>query len=136
MSNNYRILDSTSELKIRVFGDTLADLFSNALKAMFHSIGAESSNHNATITHTIELTAPDRDLLLVDFLSEAVFYADAENEAFFDVKFDELSEHHLKATIIGQKVKTISIEIKAVTYHDVHIVEKNGQLTTDILFDI
>ncbi len=132
----YEILESTSELKIRVFGKSLEHLFHNALMAMFDSINPIYDDKQPTTDHKIVLQATDRELLLIDFLSEALFFSDANNEAYYDVHFFKLTETDLDSTIIGKKIKGFSIEIKAVTHHDMHIFQKNDTLYTDILFDI
>jgi SHS2 domain-containing protein len=133
---DYEILDSISELKIRVFGATLKDLFLHALKAMFECIGPNYELGVDRVTHPFALTAPDKESLLIDFLSEALFYSDTNNEAFFEAAFNELKENSAQGLFIGKKITAIAIEIKAITYHDVHIVQNNDRLCTELLFDI
>lgn len=133
---NYEILHSPSELRIRVFGATIGDLFRHALQAMFESIEPTIAKDERVVEHRISVTAKDQEQLLVDFLSEALYQSDVNNEAFFDVRFEKLSELSVSAVILGRKATAFSTEIKAVTYHDVHIIQKGGRLSTEILFDV
>jgi SHS2 domain-containing protein len=135
-NNNYEILDSTSELRIKVFGKSIKELFSNALKAMFESIEPRYVAASKEFSHEISIQAKDKDILLVDFLSEALVHSDINNEAYLRVVFEEINDQKLKAQIFGKKVCGFTIEIKAVTYHGVKIEEKNRKLFTEIIFDI
>jgi SHS2 domain-containing protein len=135
MTKPYLLLDSRSELKIKVFGTSREELFRNALIAMFDSISPRYVESSST-KHSLAITACDQEILLIDFLIEALYWSDAHNEAFYDARIEVLNEHELRAVIFGKKVSGFAIEIKAVTYHDVHI-EKNDKLfSTNILFDI
>jgi|SRR5579871_910806 len=132
----YEILESTSELKLRIFGNNLEELFQNAVKAMFDSIAPIYAENAPLITHKIVVNSVDRELLLIDFLAEALFLSDSNNEAYYDVQFDKLTDTTVCANVFGKQVTGFAIEIKAVTHHDMHIMKKGDTLYTDIVFDI
>ena len=88
-------------------------------------------------THEIKVEAIDRDALLVDFLSEALYLSDVNNEAYLDVEINELSDTTISATLRGIKITGFEVvEIKAVTHHDLKIKEIDGMWQVDIVFDI
>jgi SHS2 domain-containing protein len=136
MINFYEVLDSTSELKLRIFGRNRATLFEHALLAMFEIIEPQFLTDAREFRIELSLSAIDTEQLLIDFLSEALFHADSKHLAFFRVDFDVITETSLRACIIGRKVRRFAIEIKAVTHHDVHIVAIDGMLCVAIIFDI
>ena len=147
MKKDFELLPHTADLKIRVYGSTLQELFRHALFGMFQSIGPRSKIcekkgdrmycKQLPQHHDIEVHAPDYDALLVDFLSEALSLSDIYNEAYLDATLHELDQHHLKATIHGVPIEGFEVvEIKAVTHHDISIKQINGVWQTEIVFDI
>lgn len=145
--SDFHIIPHTADLKIRVFGNTMADLFRNALIGMFQAIkpiAPQCKVVNDRLVcptlpekHSITLQAPDRDALLVDFLSEALYLSDVYNQAFLDATFSVLTDTSLQAEVFGINIQGFDVvEIKAVTYHDLAIKHVDGQWQADIVFDI
>ncbi len=144
---DFELIEHTADLKIRVFGKTLQELFVNALKGMFQSIHPKASRcmyENDRLIcpslpkeHTLTIKSIDQVSLLVDFLSEALYLSDTNNEAYLDAKITHLNEQHLEAKIFGIAIDGFDVvEIKAVTYHDLEFKQINGLWQTDIVFDI
>jgi SHS2 domain-containing protein len=144
---DFEVLPHTADLKIRAYGSTLKELFNNALKGMFTSIHPLTSLcsyvHDRLVCaalpqqHSIEVTAPDLESLLVNFLSEALYLSDANDEAYLQADIEDLTDQHIKAIIYGVAVEGFEVvEIKAVTYHDLKIEKIDGLWQTDIVFDI
>lgn len=132
----YEILEHKADLKIRVFGGSKEELFSNALLAMGDSLRPENRKQK-TENRKIKVKSSSLEILLVDFLSEILYLIQVNKEIYTDVKFKKFFETELKAKLSGQKVERFGEDIKAVTYHnlDVH-QEKNGRWQATILFDI
>ena len=85
----------------------------------------------------LTVVANDYDSLLVDFLSEALYLSDVDNEAYLDATVHMMTDQSIKATLHGVPVTGFEVvEIKAVTYHDLHVQKMNGGWRTDIVFDI
>ena len=144
---DFESVPHTADLKIRVCGKDLKTLFINALIGMFQSIkpqieGCSYINERIVcpslpIKHEIEINSVDRNALLVDFLSDALYLSDVHNEAYLNAVIHELSDTYLKATLEGIAVQGFEVvEIKAVTYHDLDIHQVNNHWQTDIVFDI
>ncbi|MBI5071823.1 archease [Candidatus Falkowbacteria bacterium] len=139
----YEILEHTTDLKIRAFGKTKEELFLNMLKGMFESVKPKilttpspSLKRRGIRTRKINIKSADEQSLLVDFLSEALTLSDINNEAYFEVEFEKLTETELEAEIFGAPVKSFSTEIKAVTYHGLEIKKTDGGWEATVLFDI
>lgn len=147
MVRDFEFVPHTADIKLRVYGNTLEDLFKHALNGMFQSINPQSEHcsyqDNRTVcdslpvTRDIGVNAPDINALLVDFLSYALYLSDVHNEAYFDAEITKLSPTYIQATVKGVSITGFSgVEIKAVTYHDLEIKQINGSWQTDIVFDI
>ena len=142
----FDILPHTADFKIRVYGKTLPELFANACIGMFSGIGPQSklcTKQGTEIVcsklpqqHKIEIKAMDKEMLLVDFLSEALYLSDVHNEAYLAVDMHAFTQTSLQATLYGVKVTRFDLEIKAVTYHDLIIIENDAGWQTEIVFDI
>ena len=132
----FEILEHTADLKIKVFGRTKEELFSNALLAMSDAFRPEIKVRKKK-TRDIRVESPDLGALLVDFLSEALCSTQVNKEIYTDIKFKNFSDTHLEGNLFGQKVERFGEDIKAVTYHglDVH-QKKDGTWEATILFDI
>lgn len=145
---DFEFIEHTADIKIRVYGATLAELFRNALIGMFQAIKPKAKdctyeddrlvcphlpNKREVVIHSL-----DREALLVDFLSYAWYLCDVHNEAYLDAIINSITDTDINATLLGVSIQGFDVvEIKAVTYHDLALV-KNGQgiWQTDIIFDI
>lgn len=145
--NEFELIEHTADLKIRVYGKTMQELFIHALRGMFtvlNPISSFCSYKNGHLEckslpkkHTIILDSFDTASLLVDFLSEALYLSDTLNEAYLNATISLLNEHHIEAQVFGIPIQGFEVvEIKAVTYHDLDIQQINGVWQTDIVFDI
>lgn len=133
----YELIEHTADVGVKAYGKTIAEAFEHAAKGMFDIITDESSI-DAVGQYEIHLEAPDLEQLLVDWLSQLLFLNGAQNLVFgtFEV---HLTGTHLSAHVFGEKYDTkkhrMGVEIKAVTYHMVHVNEKDP-IFVQVLFDI
>jgi len=147
MKKDFEFLPHTADIQMRAYGTTKEELFCNALNGMFQSIGphadgCEIKNDRLVCVklserQVIEVRAAQLDLLLVDFLSEALYLSDIHNQAYFDADMNELTDKHVKATLHGVNVTSFDVvEIKAVTYHELEVKQVDGIWQATVVFDI
>jgi SHS2 domain-containing protein len=133
----YELIEHTADVGVKAYGKTVAEAFEHAAKGMFDIITDESSI-DPVGQYDIQLEAPDREQLLVDWLSKLLFLNGAENLVFgrFQVT---LVGNRLSASVFGEKYDTkkhrMGVEIKAVTYHIVQVHEEEP-IFVQVLFDI
>jgi len=144
----YEILSHIADLKIKVFGKTKEELFSNALLGMSDALQAEIKKGSLTskqkeIKRDIKIQSPDLGMLLVDFLGEVLYLTQVNKEIYTKVKFKPLTsltsvnQIELECELFGQKVERFGEDIKAVTYHDLDVRRKKDNIwEAIILFDI
>lgn len=147
MVKDFEQLEHTADLQIKVYGSTLTELFKNSLNGMFQMMHPNSSHcvyNNNRITcsaltriRTVGANSPDLNALLVDFLSYALYLSDIHNEAYFDVTFTIFTSQSVVGDLHGVPVTGFNqSEVKAVTYHNLNIVQHEGLWQTHIVFDI
>ena len=84
----------------------------------------------------VALEAMDTESLLVDWLSELAYWAEIEMLVFHEFRLESVSPTHLKARICGTQVTQLEKHIKAVTYHNLEIVQTEKGLTATVVFDV
>jgi SHS2 domain-containing protein len=133
---SYETLEHTADILVRCTGDTLEECFESAAYALFDQmVDARTIEHE--IRYTFEVEDEDIENRLFLFLSELLFIMDAESLVLgsFRVTFDVtkvICEAHGETLDLNKhKPKT---EIKAITYHMMHIDEDEPSVT--VLFDV
>ncbi|MBI2625775.1 archease [Candidatus Parcubacteria bacterium] len=130
------MLPHTADLRARVFGVSLEDLFQNALAGFAHIIGAGISR-GEPIQHKFALESGSATNLLIDFLNEALYCSNVEKAIFDQVTFSELSESKLVGILRGHRVDRFAEDVKAVTYHGAEIRQDTaGKFAVELVFDV
>ena len=116
-----------------IYGLSLPEIFSHAVLGMYHIMGIIGKNQRK-VEDRIVLQASDPETMLVTFLTELLFLA----ETGIKVEVFELNmnRNSLNAKIYKTHVSSIAKEIKAVTFNEMRIIEKDDVYQTKIVFDI
>ena len=134
---NYEVVDHTADWALRIWGHDLADLLRNAAIGMNSlMVGVPSTSSAIAITRTLTLDAFDRETLLVDWLTELAYFAEMEKFIFPIITLANVTATHLDAHIQGSPVTELAKHIKAVTYHNLEIIETSNGLEVTIVFDV
>jgi SHS2 domain-containing protein len=134
----FEVIEHTADIGIIARGSDLAVLFSNAASGML-SLLTDVDTLRQDITREIRLEARDAETLLVEWLNELLYIMDTEKLVLckFDILIDE---NRLEARCAGQEMDPknhrFRREIKAATYHNLEITERDGQYSVKIIFDI
>ena len=138
MEKDFEIIDHTADVGIIAYGTDIRQAFANAAKAMF-SLITELDEVEEVIYRDIELTAPDQESLIVEWLNELIYLFDTENIIFERFDITQLNSTQLKARSYGEKVNSskhkLKTGIKAATYHMLRINKGDG-CRIQVLFDI
>jgi SHS2 domain-containing protein len=134
----FEVIDHTADIGIIARGSDLPALFCNAAAGML-SLLTDVDTLRPDIDREIRLEANDRETLLVAWLNEILYII--YTEKLILCKFDILIDgNRLAAKCAGQELEPkdhrIGREIKAATYHDLEIVERDGEYSAKIIFDI
>lgn len=135
----YEQFSHTADIGVRVFGETLKELFENAAFAMF-DILADLDGITGEITQNFELTASNHEELLISWLDELLYNFYAKNIIFYKFEVTELSADVLRAKASGRSVtenrNRLKTEIKAATYYNLKIIKRDDYYEVDIIFDV
>lgn len=131
----YKILPHKADLKIRVFGRNKKELFKNGLIGMFKA--AKYEGEKDKIKRKLKISSFDLSSLLVDFLTEALYFCEVNKEIYDTIKYRVFDDKNIEGVLVGKKLKRIGVQIKGVTYHNLDIHQKKDKTwETTILFDI
>src|SRR5438067_782294 len=119
----HELREHIGELEIAASAPTLSELFVEVARALagVMSKGASGIEQQAQ-EEAIELEAPDRDALLVDWLNELIFQAETKKLVFTEFAIDA-SERKLRARVKGSPAREMRTDVKAATFHGLSITE-------------
>lgn len=137
----FELLADIADIKMRVSGKTLQELFKDALRGVAFYLKPETlklKRKGEKLSQTIKIRAADINTLLVGFLSEVVAQTDIKNMIFTQITFAKFGENFLEGEIVGVKVDDLAKEIKAVSYNEVDIKKnpQKGLYEAILVFDI
>ena len=142
MSGRYKQIDHTADIAYEVSGRSLEELFKASSEAWLTSV-VDATTFSKSEIKNIKLTSFSKEQLLVDFLSELNF--NLYTKKWLCCLVDELSikrnedSWSLYANLIGDNLRSekhLKEEIKAITFHQMNIIEKGNGFSTLIVFDI
>lgn len=129
-----REVEHTADWELEVWGPDMAALLEEAARGMYELMAVEISDHSRR-HRSVEMRADDREQLMVQFLEELVFLADAEDLAF-DCFLLKVEDTQLVAHLEGGFIVARTKEIKAVTFHSLEIGSSGEGLRTRVVFDV
>jgi SHS2 domain-containing protein len=129
----HRFVEHVGELEVELEAPGEEEIFASALAAFGELVGADSDGVPAT--HEIALAAPDRELLLVDWLSELVFLAEVKGFVPERVLSLELADGRLQASVSGHRGSPRHL-VKAVTLNGLVFVQEGGVWRGRVVLDV
>lgn len=129
-------IEHTADRALRIYGSDLQELLVNAAHGMNSLMVKKPAATSTPVEKSVELEAMDAEDLLVEWLSELAFWAETEMLVFYRFELHEVSTTRLKATIYGKRSDQLEKHIKAVTYHNLQIVQTSAGLTATVVFDV
>src|SRR3989344_9547577 len=98
----YSFHEHTADVRMDVEGDSYGALLEQSLLGMFEYL--RPAGKGKRVERAIEVESPDRAALVVDFLNEALSLAHAHKEEYDSATFKVLSDRHVRATLVGNRV--------------------------------
>jgi SHS2 domain-containing protein len=135
-SDAFEEIEHTADWALRIRGRDLRELLINAARGMSRLLLADASALPTDVKRHIELDAFDAESLLVEWLSELAYWTEAEMLVFREFDLIEVTPTRLRAVVQGGHAADLQKHIKAVTYHNLEIVETGSGLETTVVFDV
>jgi SHS2 domain-containing protein len=133
---SHELIDHTSEVQLRLRAGSLGELLAEAGRALaeLQLRGAEPGSPAGT--RRLHVTAPDRERLLVDWLNELIFLAEAERWVATGFEIERADAGSVEATADGVEVARLSGLVKAATMHGLRVTEGDGLLEGEVILDV
>jgi SHS2 domain-containing protein len=140
LASKHKYISHTADIAFEIEADSLEELFVEAFRVWFISI-VELSEFQPDRSIDIEIKADSLEQLLVDFLNEVNFLLLVRKILCVSVEEIRVDEKlfSLFAKVnyqpLSEKIE-LKEEIKSVTYHQMEIVNSNGNYNAIVVFDI
>jgi SHS2 domain-containing protein len=134
--DGFQEVEHTADWALRVRGRDLRELLVNAARGMGYLIVSDLDAVPTDVQRRFELDAFDAESLLVEWLSELAYLAESEMLVFREFDLSEVTSEHLEALVRGGHASGLQKHIKAVTYHDLEIIESEDGLEVTVVFDV
>lgn len=143
----YEILEHTADIGLKIYGRTLPELFVHSALGLV-ALAIEAPNaapgiaQDATSGERVPLSAHGNDLedLLVNWLSEVLYYMDAEGWLFYDFRILRCEDTNIEGEGWGHRSpiagRSRAVAVKAVTYHQISVRETAEGWEAVVYFDI
>ena len=124
----FEFIDHTADVGIAATGKDLKEAFAQAARGLFDFM-ADMSNVREAEVCDVDVSASDRDALLVAWLNELLFLCEVENRYFSRFEIYEMEDTELKARCYGERFDPgrhrLKSGVKSATYHMLRVEEGN-----------
>ncbi len=134
----YEVIEHTADAAIIAYGDTPADLFENAAYGMF-DIMFDLDAVAGSSSRPVVAAGDSLEDLLVAWLSSLLAEAEIAGLVFCGFTVDRLEEGGVQGSAHGAPVSGVELlgpPVKAVTYHDLAVVEVPEGWWARVVFDV
>lgn len=133
-ASGYREIAHTADWELEVWAPDLGSLLVQAALGMYQLTGTQITPL-PRIKRMIQLQCEEQETLLIEFLNELLYLGDSEQLAFDEFAL-QIDGNQIEAEMLGGKIKSMSKEIKAATYHNLNIKRTKQGLIANIVFDV
>jgi len=139
MCSFYTILEHPADIGIEARGVNLIEAFKQSAIALI-SIILDMSNLDLIEKKDIKIIALDYEQLLVKWLNEILYLYDGDNFIPVNINIKNLSPTFLEAEVQGEKFNPqkhhTKMDVKAITYHQILVQEKENDCLVRVYLDI
>jgi SHS2 domain-containing protein len=137
----FRFLRHTADIKFRIYGDSIKEIFENSALVL-KKILIEKSRVKERIKKRIKAEGRDYESLLYNFLEEFLFLFDSERFILgkiikLDIK-KKSKNYFIDCECLGDNAENYEINehIKAVTYNEMFVKNKKNKWIAQIIVDV
>lgn len=133
----HKFLKHTADIKFLAFGKTIEKAFENSALALKESICGKRKIRNKKKIK-IKISGKDLESLLYKFLEEIIYLLEAENFLISKIGKLKIKKNKLNGEIFGDIASDYNLtnKVKAVTYNDMFVEEKNKKWVTQVVLDV
>lgn len=141
----FEYIDHTADIQVHAWGSDIQQCFEQTVIAMMN-VMTNTDEIGEFETVEIELSAPDKEILLVDYLTEYLFIFDTKELLFSRVQVDrfeyneQMDEYRIHSKSYGEQLNRekheLKAEVKAVTFSYLEIEEKEEKTELWVVLDL
>jgi SHS2 domain-containing protein len=135
----FEILEHPADIGFRAFAPNLPELYAAAAVAML-SIAGDPEAAEPREKRRLTVESGDREGLMVDWLNEVLYWFDGKLFAFREFQVELLAEDRIEAVGVGEprdpERHRARLIVKAVTYHQLRIEQREGDWIAEVYLDI
>jgi SHS2 domain-containing protein len=136
MRTGSQLLEHTAEVRLRVRAPTFGELAAEAGRALARlQLGREPPPGEGP-WRRLAVRAPDREAVLVDWLNELVFLAEAERWVATEFAVEAATDRELRVRARGVAVDEAPARVKAATFHGLTVASVPGGVEADVVLDV
>jgi protein archease len=135
----FEILEHTADIGFRAWGPNREELFANAALAL-ESVAIEIENVEACEVYPVAASGEDDESLLVNWLSEVLYYLDGRRVVMRRFEIERLEPVQVRGRAWGEsrdpERHPAKLVIKGVTYHQLRITQDQTGWSAEVYLDI
>jgi SHS2 domain-containing protein len=139
MAEPFEVLEHTADVGFLARGASTAEVFANSARALM-SIAAGRANIAPAGSREVVVRGHDYESLLVNWLSEILYLFDTGQFAAGDFEVLEIAADSLRARLHGEPRRPADhpwkLIVKAITYHQIEVAERNGRWEARVFVDV
>ncbi len=130
---SYKFLEHTADIKFQAFGETIEEVFKEAAMALKETM-TKGVKIKSIKEKSFSIDGKDKESLMRNFLEEFLFFLDADFFMFSEIKEIEINGNILHCVVLGDDAVNyqISNDVKAITYNEMYVEEKECQVVLDV----
>ncbi|HWB42737.1 MAG TPA: archease [Gemmatimonadales bacterium] len=133
---SHEVADHTAEVQVRLRAGSLADLLAEAGRALAGLQLRGLPLRAGGEWRPIEVTAPDRDRLLADWLNELIYLAESDRWVATEFDLATPGPGTLRGRARGVTLDRALGLVKAATMHGLRVDEIPGGLSAEVILDV
>jgi SHS2 domain-containing protein len=133
---SHRFVDHTSEIGLWVHAATFPELLTEAGRGLARLLLREVSAEPVGEAREFEVSAHDREALLVDWLNELLFVAEVRLWVPLEFEVLEASDTCIRARARGAAVEVPPSIVKAATFHGLQVLETAEGFEAEVILDV
>ena len=131
---SYRWVEHTGEVQLEIEAGSVEAVFTEALRALGELLG-DGSRAGDPVARDVTVEGRERAVLLVEWLDELVYLAEAEDLVAEDVERIELLDDRLTATVHGRGGRPPHL-VKGATYHRLAFEQCERGFRATVVLDV
>jgi SHS2 domain-containing protein len=136
MSCGYRELPHTADVALEIWGRDLPELFVCAAEGLFSLAAVVEPGAPSSTQRQVDISAPDWETLLVDWLNELLLLHEENDEAYVAFEVSLPADGELSARAHATQAFAPVKVIKAATFHDLAIHNDAQGYRAVVVFDV